>query len=213
MRSAVLTLGRRTSPLRFVLFPMLHVGERSFYDEVAERAARCALIVAEGGPSGSAPAQEQMARLRWDGLVDQLDALDLESLGVPVIFESERPERDRTGAERLLDTAVDSAAAVGLRLLGRHRDPRGIRGIDEADEHDDRWVQGRMARMLRKAVVDDRDERLVATLTQIHAERHGDPVDVAVVYGAAHMYAVVTALRDDLRYYVQNAEWLMVRNG
>ncbi|MFC6887164.1 hypothetical protein [Actinomadura yumaensis] len=213
VRSAVLTLGCRTSPLRFVLFPMVHVGERGFYDEVAERVARCALIVAEGAPSGSAPVQERMARLRWDGLVDQSAALDLESLGVPVVFESGRPGPARSSAERLLDGAVDSAAAVGLRLLGRYRDPRGLPSLDEAGEHDDRWVQGRVAGAIRRTVVDDRDERLVATLADVHRERRGEPVSVAVVYGAAHMYAVVAALRARFRYYVQDAEWLMVRGG
>jgi len=214
VRSAVLTLGRRTSPLRFVLFPMVHVGERSFYHEVAGRVARCSLVVAEGGPSGTAPVQERMARLRRDDLVDQLVALDLESLGIPVLFEDPGAAREESDAERLLKGVADSAAAVGLRLLGRYRDPRGIPSFDEADEHDDRWVEGNpVARALRKAIVDDRDERLVATLTQVHRERHGDAIDVAVVYGAHHMYAVVSALRSEFRYYVQDAEWLMVRNG
>ncbi|MFG2004741.1 hypothetical protein ACGFNU_36870 [Spirillospora sp. NPDC048911] len=215
VRSAVLTLGRRTSALRFVLFPMVHVGEQSFYDQVAGRAAGCALIVAEGARAGSAPVQERIARLRWDGLIDQTAALDLESLGVPVIFESatDEPEPERTGTERLLDTAVDSAAAVGLRLLGRYRDPRGMSSLDEADVHDDRWVRGRMARAIRKRVIDDRDERLVATLGEIHRKRHDDSIDVAVVWGAGHMYAVVSALRSEFGYYVQDAEWLVVRNG
>lgn len=32
VRSAVITLTRRDGPLRFVLFPVVHVAERSFHD-------------------------------------------------------------------------------------------------------------------------------------------------------------------------------------
>lgn len=48
VRSAVITLKRRATPLRFVLIPMVHVAEPDFYREVASLAGECALIVAEG---------------------------------------------------------------------------------------------------------------------------------------------------------------------
>ena len=72
IRSAVITLTRRTTPLKFILFPMVHVAEQRFYDEVAARARLCQLIVAEGAPSRFAPMQEAMARHRGDHLVDLL---------------------------------------------------------------------------------------------------------------------------------------------
>jgi hypothetical protein len=61
LRSAVTTFTRQATPLRFVLFPMVHVGEQQFYDEVAARARLCQVIVAEGTPSQFVPAQEWMA--------------------------------------------------------------------------------------------------------------------------------------------------------
>src|SRR5690242_20167722 len=100
VRSAVLTLGRRASPMRFMLFPMVHVGERSFYDQVTARLRTCAIIVAEGAPSASVPLQERMSRLRLDDLVDQMIALDLESLAIPIFWEY-GPRRPESPAERL----------------------------------------------------------------------------------------------------------------
>ena len=76
IRSAVITLKHRVTPLRFVLIPMVHVAEPDFYREVAALARECALIVAEGVPSRYAPIQALMAKLRWDHLVDQTAALD-----------------------------------------------------------------------------------------------------------------------------------------
>ncbi|XVQ06274.1 hypothetical protein ACQP1W_26820 [Spirillospora sp. CA-255316] len=221
LRSAVITMGRRTTPLRFVLFPMVHVGERSFYDEVAARASSCDLIVAEGGPGGNAPVQRWMAGLRWDHLVDQMVALDLEALGVPIIWEhgtAESPqERARRRAarsprDRIGHTALDSAAAFGLRALGRYGDPRGLPGLDETDMHD-RWhAEGRLDRFL-DGKDGEREKRLVRTLGTVHRERYQESIKVAVIWGAAHMTAVVDALRQDFRYYVRDAEWIMVRNG
>src|SRR2546423_13519279 len=53
VRSAVLRLTRRDTPLRFEIYPMVHIGEPAFYAAVADRLRRCDLIVAEGvgGPA------------------------------------------------------------------------------------------------------------------------------------------------------------------
>lgn len=209
VRSAVLTLAHRKSPMRFVLFPMVHVGERAFYAEVTRRLWRCSLVVAEGMPKGVAPAQEWMAGIRVDDLVDQTVALDLDGLGVPVIWEAEPPP-PASQKERLTRSAYDTAAAVGLRLLGRYGSPRGLPSLDEADDHDDRWVDGRFNRWLRDSIVDQRDAGLTRLLTSIHEERGERPDTVAVVYGAAHMPAVVEHLRSEFSYYVKEAEWLVV---
>jgi hypothetical protein len=191
---------------------MVHVGERSFYDQVAVRLRRCAIIVAESAPAASTPMQERMSRLRLDRLVDQMAALDLDSLAIPVFWEySPRPPESR--AERLGSAAADSAGAVALRLLGRYGDPRGLPSLDEADDHDDRWVDGRVGKWLRDRVVDRRDDALNRRLTALHEEHHGRPITVAVVYGAAHMPAVVEHLRGTLGYHVKDAEWLVVASA
>jgi hypothetical protein len=48
VRSAVITLTRRDSPMRFVLFPMIHLGTPGFYRAVTSRLGNCFLVVAEG---------------------------------------------------------------------------------------------------------------------------------------------------------------------
>jgi hypothetical protein len=212
VRSAVLTLRCRTSPLRFMLFPMVHVGEPAFYREVTGRVRDCAIIVAEGSPTGSQPVQERMSRIRADRLVDQNAALDLGSLGIPIFWEFTVPQ-PRSRAERIAHRAEDSAGAVALRLLGRYGDPLRLRNLDEADDHDDRWVTGRYARWWRDRIVDRRDDALNRRLTALHAEHRERPITIAVVYGAGHMPAVVEHLRGEYGYHVENAEWLVVVNA
>jgi hypothetical protein len=212
VRSAVLTLACRASPMRFMLFPMVHVGEPSFYRDVTTRVRDCAIIVAEGSPAGSQPVQERMSRIRADRLVDQIVALDLGSLGIPIFWEYTTPQ-PKSRAERIAHTAEDSVGAVALRLLGRYGDPLDLQSLDEADDHDDRWVTGRYGRWLRDRVVDRRDDALNRRLTVLHREHRERPITVAVVYGAGHMPAVVEHLRGEFRYYVKDAEWLVVVNA
>jgi hypothetical protein len=212
VRSAVLTMARRASPMRFVLFPMVHVAERSFYDAVAARLPGCALIVAEGAGSNAAPIQRRAARIRFDHLVDETVALDLESLGVPVWWEWAVPE-SMSPARRFTTVAGDLSATVTGRVFGRHRDPRDIPNLDESDFRDDRWEGGRFIRRRRERILDRRDERLTRRLTWVHREHSHRPVTVAVVYGAAHMPAVVDHLRAEFRYFVRCSEWLVVRNA
>jgi hypothetical protein len=217
IRSAVITLKRRTTPLRFVIFPMVHVAEPEFYQAVEARAGECDLIVAEGAPSRYAPVQEWMSKIRLDDLVDQMTGLDLERTGVPVRWEqAEPPAQARSGRDQAVATAVDSAAAVVLRALGRYGSPLGLPSLDQADEHDDRWdrrAAGRLARIVEDGVLHARDSALLATLGAIHQERCGDQAKVAVVYGAAHIAAVVDYLTGPFKYHVEKAEWLVVAHA
>ena len=48
------------------------------------------------------------------------------------------------------------------------------------------------------------------TLGAIHDERQHEPVKSAVVFGAAHIPAVVDYLTEKLGYHVENATWLTV---
>jgi hypothetical protein len=47
----------------------------------------------------------------------------------------------------------------------------------------------------------------------IHAERQNEATKVAVVFGAAHIPAVVDYLTATFRYYVENAVWLTVAHA
>src|SRR5918997_5190710 len=54
VRSAIYRLKKEDDGLEFILFPMIHVGSKKFYDEVSQRLAKCDLILAEGVDSRKA---------------------------------------------------------------------------------------------------------------------------------------------------------------
>lgn len=205
IRSAVITLVRRSSPLAFVLIPMVHIGEREFFAEVAARARRCDLIVAEGLPSRYVPVQKWVSTLRFDSLVDQTTALDLEHLGVPVQWEVPPAEWKATPAgspakrtaQQVKHALNDIAAAGFLRFVGRYGSLSDLPSVDQVNIRE--WRDS-----------DRRGEQLVHCLDDLHRQRHEEPIKVAVVWGAAHMAGVVDHLIDHYRYYVGGAEWISV---
>jgi hypothetical protein len=134
IRSAAITLKRRTSPLGFVLFPMVHVAEPAFYAAVEARAGQCDLIVAEGTPSRYFPVQEWMSKIRLDHLVDQMTGLDLEGTGVPVQWEVTAPSRPHSGRRGLPDRPVAVSRREGRVAHRRPRPGISARGAGRRPE-------------------------------------------------------------------------------
>jgi hypothetical protein len=88
VRVAELFLQRRGSPLRFVLYPMLHIGSPEFYREVTRRLGNADVIVTEGvGPSQAAAALTRSYRAMAENLQRGLmvQHLDYDSLPGQVI--------------------------------------------------------------------------------------------------------------------------------
>jgi hypothetical protein len=63
---------------------------------------------------------------------------------------------------------------------------------------------------IEEVIVDHRDALLLDALSEIHEARCAESIDVAVVYGAGHMPAVVHGLRRRYGYYARGADWLTV---
>jgi hypothetical protein len=213
LRSAVITLTARATPLRFILFPMAHVAEQQFYDEVAARARLCQLIVAEGVPAKNVPAQSWMARHHRGPLVDQGAALRLESLGVPVRWEAEPETGPRPGTGRLISRTADIAGAATIGLMRKFIDPLDVPSVEQAEAYDERaesltgsWFD----RLLEHNISTVRDARLMRVLDEVHRDRAAEPVKVGVVFGACHMPAIVDHMCGQLGYIAASAEWLTV---
>jgi hypothetical protein len=219
VRSAVITLQRKGTPLKYVLFPMIHIASPVFYTQVRRRLESCDLIVAEG-VKGTAPQLNMLTlayrfapRRRRNGLVEQSTRLLLPE-GVPVI------NPDVTAADvvdelhklpRWMYLLLLVAAPV-LGLVFAVRGPRAF--LDEDLVVDDLPLTLRAEHLaehpVEAALLDERDKLLIDTLCDIHQARSGEPITVAVLYGAGHMPAVVAGLMERYGYRPRDAEWLTV---
>ncbi len=191
VRVAELRLRRRDTALQFVLYPMLHVGSPEFYRDVTRRLAAADVIVIEGvGPGRTASrltsGYRAMARDAQLNLMVQY--IDLNALPGQVICPDSSAEefesRWRTVPwwQRAATMATVTSLATAQRLLGS------------------RWLED----------LDERDQRLISALSELHERRSGESITVAVVYGARHMRAVVRELARQYGYRVRSAGWLTV---
>jgi hypothetical protein len=216
VRTAVVQLRRKGTPCRFTLYPMIHVGEPSFYQAVRARLARHDLIVDEGiiGPSRMAELLTSVYRsdpLRTRlGL--QVQPRDLCDVGVPVV----RP--DMTGPEfedrcrgiglperALLYTAVP-AYGVFVRLFLT----RAMLAQELQLDCDTLAIREPTGLRIEEIITDERDALLCAEADRIHTGRCEEDIDVAVVWGAAHVAPLVAYLRMRYGYVPRDAEWLLV---
>lgn len=224
VRSAVITLRSPGRPQRIVLFPMLHLGAPAFYAEVTARLGRCAVVLAEGiraeGISeGSLIAKalvfsyQLLGTRRKLGLVQQ--RIDYSRLEAEVITPDMTVGQLRAGWRAV--PALQRAALLGLapimgiafwmlgtrRMLARYVAVEDLPDVGEVALRDH-------APALAELLLDQRDALLAAALDQVLARRPEQAVDIAVVYGAAHMPALTRYLLARYGFRPREAEWLTV---
>lgn len=205
--------------MRVVLFPMIHAGTPDFYQAVAARLRECHLIVAEGiaGRSIAMWALTLAYRLpvRRRRLALTIQRIDYASLGIPVVWpdvsakQFTRGWRSIPAAERIAVWCLAPPLAVALWLFGTRRFiARYLRMDDRPIHHDDDIQEAPNG--LTELLLDHRDALLMRCLASIHETRHGEQIDVAVVYGAGHMPTIAHELLRRYGYRPRTAEWLTV---
>ncbi|TWF79614.1 hypothetical protein FHX44_115548 [Pseudonocardia hierapolitana] len=217
VRTAVVQLRRKGTPCRFTIYPMIHVGEPSFYRTVRTRLARHDLIVQEGisGPTRAGELltsvyRSETLQLRL-GL--QVQPGDLCDVGVPVVRpdmtgpEFEERWRGIGLPERAFWYATVPAFGLYTRLfMSREMLARELFTLGG----DTLAIEEPSGFALHEIVLDQRDALLCAEVTRIHTERCEEDIDVAVVYGAGHVAPLVAHLRARHGYVPRDAEWLLV---
>lgn len=214
-RSAVLRLQRKGAALNFLVFPMIHVASPRFYADVTTRLRECDLLVVEGvsGRSVLSLALTATYRVipknRRSGVV--VDNIRYRELGVPLINPDVSVDELATDWRtlplrlRLMVWCLLPVVIVGQLFGGRRRllAPSVVVNDDDLPEYD-------AEEQFLSVLTDERDRRLIAALCELHATHSGERIDVAVVYGAGHVGAVVHALAATLDYRPRSAEWLTV---
>jgi hypothetical protein len=217
VRSVVLTLRRRETPLTFVLFPMIHVGSPAFYAAVRARVGECDLAVVEGiGASRQASLltlSYRAMRFNRAGLVLQGDRLG--SFGIPTICPDMDGARFRRGwakapwLQRTLAWVLIPLYGAMLALFGTRQ--MLARSLATEDQPSDVELDVAAAYPeLYGLICDERDQLLIQALMDIHERRNREPIKVAVVYGALHMPAVLHAMSSLHRYQARDGEFLNV---
>jgi hypothetical protein len=152
-------------------------------------------------------------RWRRNGLEEQQTA-SLLPAGVPVVnpdVSAAEAIADLRRLPRLMYVMLLLAAPV----MGLVFAARGPRAFLRADPEVEDLPKTQRAEDLAEHPVEEartsrRDLLLLSALETIYAERCAEAITVAMLYGAGHIPAVVSGLRDHLGYRPRQAEWLTV---
>lgn len=192
-RTSVTVFGRAGGGLRWVLIPTIHMGHADYYWAIWQRLRPCQAVIAEtwDGPSSTGLLFSRALRLARQRASRDLVAQDIDygSLGVPVIFPDAylapdaSPERQMSQQERVGVTLMTPLLALHMALAGEG----DWLSRNDFDIHDHTVME-------RDPQTIERDELLLGVMREIDGEFASEDMEVAIVFGAAHMPIIVREL-------------------
>ena len=220
VRSAVYRLQREGSHLEFLIFPMIHVGSREFYEEISRRLSECDVILAEGVKSKRGNiltlSYRIVKKIRRMDLITQHEGMKVDDFREKILnsdmdeqaFDerwSSLPIRLRAQLFVFVPVYVVYLFLFGTRAtLAEYIALDDLPSADEVLSEDDDFEQ------LDTLLVDERDRKLIEHIARLHDESSEEAQTVGIVYGALHMRAAMAFLLKKLNYRVAKAEWVKV---
>ena len=213
LRSARIELASDTCKTRITLFPMAHVGESAFFEQVASDALAHDLVLIEG--VGGRVARRLTRVYRWAG-VSRLGLMQQPKLAVGghvrnADLSSEAFEQQWAKvpfATRVLYTCDACLRGIWIRLTGsRERLARHLIVDDLTSREDHLAGAGKNAPILW-ALIGARDACVINHLdAALHQNAHNR---IAVVFGASHIPALLRHLSDAHNYAPTDNTWMTV---
>lgn len=220
LRAARLTFASKVSGKTVTLFPMVHIGVPEFYRQVYEDALAHDAVLVEGLRS---PITTRITRsYRWIvgakrlGLVVQPKLAETSDMRSSIIH-ADLSHEEFTREWRRLPFYVRIALYVAAPIYGIHQRWFGtVEGLARGHSIDDvlgrdealRWTPALGG--ISGALLGARDARLIERLSEVLAAPIDEVRNVAVVYGGAHMRAVISELTRRRDYIAGDTQWLTV---
>lgn len=209
---------KRGTGLEFILFPMIHIGEKGFYEEIRTRLDECDVIFAEGVNTKWADfltfTYRAAAKSKRINLITQQKALLLKNLKPKILnFDISPKEFNRKLNKISLPTRLFLLLFMPLfgiylffsgsrEMLVKYMmiDNPDLKKEDTEDEID----------KFEKLLKAERDDVLIDNIEQFHNENNKEKLKIAVVFGADHMPKVASFLIHELKYRLLETELVKV---
>lgn len=220
LRAAVYSLKKDSSALEFVVFPMIHVGSREFYEEISRRLASCDLLLVEGLKSRKAAiltlSYRLIKKIRRMDLITQHEGIRLAEFSNEILntdmegnaFDerwSTLPITLRVQLFLLVPIFVVYLFIFGTReLLAENLVVEDLPSPEEVLSEDESFSR------FDSLMVDERDRKLIEHIANVNNERSQTSQRIGIVYGAFHMRCVMAFLMQKLNYRVVKADWVKV---
>ena len=220
VRSAIYRLTRDEGGLEFLLFPMIHVGSKQFYDEVSQRLEKCDMILAEGVDSKKANLLTRSYRIvkkiRRMDLVTQQEGMKVSSFREKIVntdMEGRAFEERWSSLPLMLKAQIFFSMPVYviyLFLFGTRETIAENIALEDLPSSEEVLLRDDDFDKLDVLLIDERDRRLIHNIERLHQTNGKDKKIVGVLYGAVHMRNVTNFLLRKLNYRIGKAEWVTV---
>lgn len=220
VRSAIYHLRKEGTDLEFVVFPMIHVGEQGFFDEIGRRLSSCDLILAEGVNSRKAHlitfSYRIVRRIQRMNLVTQQEGLEISR------FREKTLNADMQGSAfnerftslplllRLQLLVLVPFFALYLMLFGTRETIAEYIALEDLPSSEEILLTDEQLEKLDSLLVDERDQILISRIQAVYESGKTSKQTVGIVFGAVHVRAVVAFLMQRLQFRITKAEWVTV---
>ncbi len=220
VRSAVYRLKKDGTGLEFLIFPMIHVGSREFYEEVSRRLSTCDLILAEGVKSKRANiltlSYRIVRKIRRMDLITQHEGMKVDGFRERIVNADmeERAFDERWSSLPIILRAqlfiIVPVYVVYLFLFGTRDTLAKNLALEDLPSSEEILLEDDSFEQLDSLLVDERDRKLLEHIAKLNDERSEKAQRIGIVYGAFHMRGAMAFLMQKLNYRVAKAEWVKV---
>ncbi|WP_321501165.1 hypothetical protein [Breoghania sp.] len=220
VRSVRMVLTSKDHPHEVTLFPMIHIGEATFFEAVIADAVSHDIVLHEGVKSRHS---KRLTRsYRWAAVSKKLGLRLQQQFRAKEICDTRviRADLDTDEFDRLwrglpfrlrcLAYFLPSLVGLQRRLFAtRESLAEGIAMSDHTSSQE--WLDwGDDVDAFFGVILRAHDRRLIECLEEVLAEPCDEPRRIAIVYGARHMRAVLRHLTKDYRFRVSENRWMTV---
>lgn len=222
LRAVRIYLASQESEISVTLFPMVHVADVAFYTAVYGDAFDHDVVLVEGVRS---PITKRVTRVyRWAAGSKRLGLTLQPPYPLQEKVRAKIIHADLTGEEfaaawdrlpiwmRLILYIAAPGMGLWLRVTGTREMIAKNLAMDDAPSQAELVNWSPETGILDGALLDARDARLVERLEAVLDSSDISVRRVAIVYGAAHVRAVLRALTGHRHYIAKSSEWLTAFN-
>ena len=218
VRASLVRLKSNRAQLEWVMFPMIHLGERAYYKEVEERLARCDLVLAEGVDSAIVGALTAAYRAGVHGsdVVAQPLFDESPATGHLAVENADVSGEQFNAAWRRMPLGLRIgvpilAPLVGLwlRYVANPEQWHPALQTDDLPTNEEVLVEGQMPELF-DLLLNRRNQHLFHQIDQVQNRWASEARTVGVAWGARHIGAVAGYLSDRWDYFSASADWITV---
>ncbi len=219
-RAVVYSLKKDKTGLEFLVFPMIHVGSREFYQEISQRLASCDLILVEGVKSRKAAiltlSYRMIKKIRRMDLITQHEGIRLDEFRNKILnADMEGRAFDERWSELPIMLRVQlfltiPFVVVYLFIFGTRESLAENLVVEDLPSSEEDLDGDESLSRFESLVVDERDRKLIEHIATVNDERSQTSQRIGIVYGAFHMRCVMAFLMQKLNYRVVKADWVKV---